>query len=211
VSASKDPLNRCLAALRKHRLLLAADAELPSVTTLVAGEPVSGSWWSHPAGKAIYDVMGRLADRDDVLVAKLVSAKVTYVHRPLWADVLAMALAREPWQVDFLPRREKELLELLDRAATVRIDDDLAAKLDADAGSLGKEIEARLLAIGGQVHTESGAHARTLTSWTTWGEELGVRPSPDVAAARERLDAAARALGRKATLPWWKKPLRRRW
>src|SRR6185436_12115467 len=61
------PADLCLAALLERGLLMAADLRLPSVTTIVAGKPVSGSWWSDPAGRAIYAAQGALMARPDVL------------------------------------------------------------------------------------------------------------------------------------------------
>jgi ankyrin repeat protein len=43
---------------RVVEVLLEHDRELPSVTSIVAGEPISGSWWGHPLGHAIYDLLG---------------------------------------------------------------------------------------------------------------------------------------------------------
>jgi hypothetical protein len=211
VATSRDPAKRCLAALRKRGVLLAVDKRLPSLTTIVAGEPVSGSWWKHAAAKPIYDAKVAMAARSDVLVLRLVSGKVTYVDRSLWPDVLAVAMARDDWQMRFLPVRESLLLDLVDQKGVVRIDEDLAALLDGQAGDVGRDLESRLLALGGQVHTKSGAHARTLTSWKRWATKHRVKPTPDVAAARARLEVATRALGQGATLPWWKRPLRKRW
>ncbi|MDA2934727.1 hypothetical protein MYX82_10350, partial [Acidobacteria bacterium AH-259-D05] len=39
--------------LQTWGLLLESDAILPSVSALVAGAPVRGSWWGHPRGDAI--------------------------------------------------------------------------------------------------------------------------------------------------------------
>jgi hypothetical protein len=198
---SDAPLERCLAALREHGLLLAIDKKLPSVTTLVAGEPIAGSWWGHPAGRAIFHVKGELEDHEDVRTTRLVNGKVTYVERRLWPALLAVGLARDAWQSQGLSRSESTLLDLLDEQGAVRIDE-VAGRLDAPATELGRELEARLLAVGGQVHTETGAHARTLTSWRKWAKANRVKPTKDVAAARASIEAAAASLGPGARLPW---------
>jgi hypothetical protein len=147
----------------------------------------------------------------DVLTVALLSGRRTYVHRALWPDVLAIGTAQDDWQMEWLPEREIELLELLDASGTVRMD--VAAEiLDAHGGTLGRTIESRLLALGGEARTETGATARTLTSWRHWMKRHpSARVAPDLGGAYARLDAAVKALGTKATLPWWRKPLRKRW
>jgi hypothetical protein len=57
-----------MVALREHGMLLkSARGPLPNVAELVAGEPISGSWWSHDASHAIFDAINRLADSPDVV------------------------------------------------------------------------------------------------------------------------------------------------
>ncbi len=78
--------------LEEHGILLeAAHGPIPSVAELVAGEPISGSWWGHPAGDEIFQATRALRDCSDVLVSRLVNGKVTFVHRRLWAAVVRMA------------------------------------------------------------------------------------------------------------------------
>ena len=73
----------------RHGILLEADAQLPSVVALVAGEPIRGSWWGHPRGHDIFHACQHLREHDEIVTAKLVSKKVTYVHRNLWAMLVA--------------------------------------------------------------------------------------------------------------------------
>ena len=75
------PLQRVLAGLRQHRLLLQTDAQLPNVCALVTGEQVKGSWWAHPQSHDIFQVNCALAEHPDILVTKLVS-DLSYV----WVD-----------------------------------------------------------------------------------------------------------------------------
>ena len=44
-----------LAQLSSYGLLLQQDLRLPNVVALVAGEPLHGSWWSHPSGGTIFN------------------------------------------------------------------------------------------------------------------------------------------------------------
>ena len=74
-----------MAALVEHGMLLeSARGPLPNVAEMVAGEPIRGSWWGHPAGHAIFDALNSLAETPDVVRTMLVNGKVTLVHRRLW-------------------------------------------------------------------------------------------------------------------------------
>jgi hypothetical protein len=181
---------RILREIERRGLMLVTDAVLPSVTRLVVGEPVKGSWWSHPKGRQIYSVLTELAEDTSLLLVKLVEGKLTFVHRALWPELLAVATARESWQMKALSREAKALLEEVDSAGSV--------ELDRKASRAARDLEDRLLAYGSQVHTESGAHAKILTSWARWATAARV--------GRRRMDPSkARAALEKKTegeLPW---------
>ncbi len=77
--------------LEEHGVLLeAARGPVPSVAELVAGEPIRGSWWAHPAAHEIFHATRALRDAPDVLVCRLVAGKVTFVHRRLWPAVIRL-------------------------------------------------------------------------------------------------------------------------
>jgi hypothetical protein len=81
-----------MAALVEHGMLLeSARGPLPSVAEMVAGEPIRGSWWSHPAGHAIFDALNSPAESPDVVRTRLVNGKVTLVHRRLWPALARVA------------------------------------------------------------------------------------------------------------------------
>src|SRR2546426_9295601 len=123
VSSGRSALvERALSILAREGLLLLSDARLPSIAGLVAGGPVRGSWWGHPAGQAIFQVSEALADHPDVVVNRLVAGKVTYVHRRLWPALLAIGRAREPWQTRRLSRTARSLLLRVTRQGTLRTD-----------------------------------------------------------------------------------------
>ena len=89
-------LRQALAFIRKHGVVLeAAQGPAPSLAEVIAGEPVRGSWWSHPKSHEIFAVTRAIRDSDDVLVCRLVKGKVTFVHRRLW-PALVRAAARLP-------------------------------------------------------------------------------------------------------------------
>ncbi len=83
---------QALAFVRKHGVVLeAAQGPVPSLAEFIAGEPVRGSWWSHPKSHEIFAVTRAIRDSDDVLVCRLVRGKVTFVHRRLWPALVRAA------------------------------------------------------------------------------------------------------------------------
>ncbi|MCU1272816.1 MAG: hypothetical protein JWO48_247 [Bryobacterales bacterium] len=187
-----------LATLKQHALLLQTDARLPNVCALVTGGPVIGSWWAHPQNHDIFRVTGALAEHPDVLVAKLVSGKITYVDRALWSALVTIGSARERWQLESLSRAGRSLLAQVD-IADVETDRQLAKPAS--------ELERFLLIYSEQFHTEAGSHSRCLESWKRWLKRTGFVPAnmtPE--AARELLEERMEALNHRfkgrGRLPW---------
>jgi hypothetical protein len=203
---TSEEYRRTWDALRRHGMLLLQDPKLPSVAALVAGRPVRGSWWSHPRSQLIYQVSEQLVGHPEVVVAKLVSGKVTYVHRLLWPALLAVARAREPWQLHGLPPACQALLRVLARDG------------EADPATIARsglrtpketvaELERRLLVHAEEVHTESGAHAKRVETWEHWLSRVAWSgPIPEPRIGRERLLEAVRQMCRESggtcRLPW---------
>ncbi|HEU5055537.1 MAG TPA: hypothetical protein VFU21_03405 [Kofleriaceae bacterium] len=186
-----SPAAAARAALEQHGLLLLQDPRLPSLATLIAGAPVKGSWWGHPAGRDIFRAASFLDDDGDVTTAKLIAGKVTFVHRRLFAALAAAGAERAAWQLAGLPRAAAALL--------ARIDDE--GPLEA-SGPAAKELERRLLAATRQVHTASGAHATELATWQHFRRATSTRAIP-AARGRTELEAAAASLGAsRSLLPW---------
>jgi hypothetical protein len=80
--------------VEQHGVVLAsARGPVPSVAEAIAGEPIVGSWWSHPRADAIFDALSALDDSDDIRCFKLVDLKITYVHRRLWPALACLARA----------------------------------------------------------------------------------------------------------------------
>ncbi len=186
---------RLLDELRDRGLLLAADNTLPSVTLLIAGEPIRGSWWTHPKSHAIFAASTALARHPDAIAIPLISGKVTFVHRRLWPALLAVALARERWQTAKLPPAARALLKRVETAGEMEA-----------SGEPVRELERRLLAKSEQRHTDQGSHAKHIESWTRWASRAGVTPLSDVAVARQAIETAAASLrsepGPAPKLPW---------
>lgn len=89
-----------MAALVEHGMLLqSARGPLPNVAQLVAGEPIKGSWWGHPQGHEIFNVLQALDESPDVVRLRLVNGKVTLVHRRLWPALVRSADRFTPKQL----------------------------------------------------------------------------------------------------------------
>ena len=187
-----------LAKLKELGLLLQTDANLPNVCALVAGKPVRGSWWAHPRSHEIFRVNGELAEHPDVLVSKLISGKITYLHRPLWAAVMAIGRARESWQIERLSRDARNLLGAVDRKPV---------QTDRRWRKPASELETNLLVYSEQFHTAAGSHARRLESWDRWSSRTGyIREPITLIRAKLSLEEVVASLNRKfngrGRLPW---------
>jgi len=161
----------CLAYLRRVGLLMNADTRLPSVTTLVAGEAVRGSWWAHPLANTIFLTLQELAAHPDLLLSKLIGGKDTFVHRRLWPEIAAIGLSGESWQTLGLPREANALLAQVNKLGN----------LDTK-GILARLLESRMLVHGAQFHGEEGHHRKRLETWQEWAarvdQPLDDLPSP---------------------------------
>ena len=205
MTATPRSLARARAELARNGLMLEQDRERPSLVSLIAGAPVTGSWWGHAKGQEIFAVLTALSDDPDVVIAKLIDGKVTLIAKALWPAVVAVATANEPWQLAGLSQTARTLLEQV-RAEGPLSTDQLARdtpgrrKLAAAA----RELEQRLLVRSEQVHTEHGAHARVLDTWERWAEARKLtRKLPALEDAKAQLEQATRDLGAEPhTLPW---------
>ena len=78
--------------VEKHGVVLAsARGPVPSLAEAIAGEPIIGSWWSHPKAQAIFDALSSVDDCDDIRCFKLVDKKITFVHRKAWPALVKLA------------------------------------------------------------------------------------------------------------------------
>ena len=199
---------RVLNQLKKFGFLLESDPRLPSVATLITGSPLHSSWWSHPLAHTIFHVNGQLEDHPDVLVAKLVASKVTFIHRKLWPEILAIGNAREHWQTQPLSRSAHELLKLIEKKGHLQTDEiALTGSTKTKPGNVARELEKKLLVHATEVHTASGSHAKVLESWNHWVERIGFSaPSISADEAKKKLETRLGKLNAefKATsrLPW---------
>jgi hypothetical protein len=163
----------------------------PSLVAAIVGGPVAGSWWSHPRGKAIFDIATELERSPDVLVAKLVDGKVTFVHKRVWPALYKVVTDPKgrAARTRGLPAAAKALLDRVEREGSVQCDGpaDRAAR---------KALEAGALVHATSEHTDAGHHAAVLTSWPTWAStdtRTAARKLP-IALARATLAAAGISL-----------------
>jgi hypothetical protein len=79
--------------VEKHGVVLgsARGSAVPNIAEAVAGEPIVGSWWAHPKGRAIFLALSEIDDSDDVRCFKLVDGKITFAHRRVWPALVRLA------------------------------------------------------------------------------------------------------------------------
>lgn len=188
-------LNRVREALEKHGLLPAHDTLIPSVSNLVAGRPIRGSWWGDPAGRQIYLVLNALGEQ--VAWSKLLGGRVTLVHQRLWGSLSAVGEQDAGWQYEGLGEIERSALRIVRETGEAK-SDALGVPSGTKPGKIVAELERRLLLIGDQEHTEGGHHSRTVRTWSRWysGER------PPISDSIAMLEAAAESLGAVSGLPW---------
>ena len=201
-------LRRVREALEEYGVLLESDVKLPSVAGLVAGEPVRGSWWGHPMSHTIFRVSVKLSENPDAIVSKLVSGKVTWVHRRLWPALIAIGAARERWQKAGLTEEARALLSMVSKQGELTTDQAFcrAHKLKS-AGAAIRELEKRLLVYAEEIHTDSGAHAKRAETWNRWCQRVGFVPDAmSPAQAKRSLEDIVATLNARfeanARLPW---------
>jgi hypothetical protein len=203
-------LSNAVNSLQRYSFLLASDAKLPNVATIVTGEQIRGSWWKHPLSTTIWDVLNRVDAHPDTLVTKLVSGKVTFVHRALWPAVVGLGVAHQDWQTKPLSEQALSLLYLVQRRGEVRTD---RVHLNASTkrmsiGEISRELENKLLVQSRQIHAESGAHAKILRTWDNWARRVGFSQGnfmePEL--AKKKLETVLERVNRKfhadGRLPW---------
>jgi hypothetical protein len=186
--------------------LLVSGSEIPDVRQLITGTRSKGSWWADPAAHKIFAVNERLEDHADVTITKLISGKVTFVHRNLWHELFAVASAREDWQLRGLSVPAKSLLREVEKAGelfTNKISSSVANK----PGDAARELELKLLIHSEQIHTESGSHAKMLETWDAWAKRVNFKyRSLDPSRARhffeKRLDEVNKKYSGWGRLPW---------
>ena len=196
-------VDRVRAVLDREGLLLSHDPEITSATSIIAGAPIRGTWWSHPRGSLIYDAMGVL--EEEVAWPKLVIGKITLVHRRLWPALFVVGTCRAPWQMNKLKHDAEWLLKQVSTRKSLRSD-----RLDLPPGSrkmgvVVTDLEQRLLVCTRSEHTEGGHHARYVETWATWQEQVKLSKAglPLLDQALDLLTAPVRKLTKQPSLKGW--------
>jgi hypothetical protein len=180
-------------AIAKHGILLVQDKIALDVVGILAGEKLSTSWWGHAAGRKIFACLERLDDDPDVLATRLVAGKITYVHRRLWAALLAIARSYTSWQTNGLSTDAMRLFDSVKKSGR------------RATGRAAKELQERLLVHAEQVHTEGGRHETQLEAWSRVQKTRDVASAKDIDAAQAEIEVALVGIGGSATtLPWYR-------
>lgn len=210
-TAAANHFKLVFSKILKFGFLLESDPKLPSVCTLITGAPLRGSWWSHPLAQTIFQVNEKLEDHPDVLITKLVSGKVTFVHRERWSEVVAIGTAHEPWQMEGLSASAQALLKTVQETGALRTDQIRSTRSQATTkdkpGDFAQDLERKLLIHAEQIHTASGAHAKLLETWEHWAKKTGFAgPAIRADQAKRNLEERLRKLNNEfdatARLPW---------
>src|SRR5262245_32336058 len=173
MTASKINFDNVFTHLKDIGLLHLAGDEIPNVRELVTGKKSKGSWWADPAAHQIFAVTQLLEDHPDVTITKLISRKVTLVHRKLWTRLFAVATGRDEWQIQGLSRPTALLLKQVEKEGTLLTNN--IKRSDTKIGDAARELEFRLLIHSDQIHTESGAHAKRLETWESWARRVNLK------------------------------------
>jgi hypothetical protein len=181
----KKLFDRVFLQLENSGLLLVSDQYFPSVAYTIVQTQRKGSWWSYPEAHTIFALNGMLEDHPDVLVMKLISGKVTFVHRELWGHIYSIASAREDWQMKPLSASARSLLKKVDSEGSIQTDV-LGKQFDPKPGDAARELEFHLLIHTEQVHTKSGRHAKILQTWDEWAKAAKFRGRAKSPAAARR-------------------------
>jgi hypothetical protein len=77
---------QALAFVAEHGIVCEAarHAHVPSLVSAIAGDPISGNWWSHPRSREIFAITRAVRDSTQILVCRVVQGKISFVHRRVW-------------------------------------------------------------------------------------------------------------------------------
>jgi hypothetical protein len=139
--------------VKRHGIVLqSARGPVPSMAEAVAGEPIQGSWWGHPAGHTIFAVLSEVSENPDVAVCRLIDGKVTYVHRRLWPALVRLARRFERSRLALL--REEHTPAGHHRTHEVPFPEWVPAEVRAEARRLTEKEAAQFL---GMLFSSAGA------------------------------------------------------
>ena len=110
--------SQALEFVERHGIVLEAARHraIPSLVEAVAGAPIRGSWWAHPAGRSIFALTRAVRESPQILVCRIVDGKISFAHARVWP-----ALARLAKQ--FPPERLARLHEVHSDSGAHRVDE----------------------------------------------------------------------------------------
>ena len=84
---------QALAFVDRHGIVLEAARRgaIVSLADAVAGEPLRGTWWSHPRSRAIFAATRAVRSSPQILVCRLVDGKITFAQQRLWPALARLA------------------------------------------------------------------------------------------------------------------------
>jgi len=206
MTAPKTHFDLVLKELTGIGFLHVSGNEIPNVRELLTGRSSKGSWWADPLAHEIFAVTQTLEDHPEVAITKLISKKVTFVHRKLWTRLFAIASARDAWQLEGLSKPAQLLMKEIDKNGTL-FTNSLKRLSAAKTGDAARELEIRLLVHSDQFHTESGTHAKRLETWESWARRVNLKGQP-VSSERarhffeKRLEETNKSYSGGGRLPW---------
>ncbi len=206
---STKSFDKVFLALKHNGFLMLSDATLPSISNIITGEKINGSWWGHPAGNEIFNCSSEVDDHKDVISSKLINGKVTFIHRSMWTALLGVVSMRQPWQTKLLSPAAKKILLKTARKSMLRASDivEIVGMESKERSAAISELEKKLLVHSFQIHTESGKHERVLQSWDSLiGERFNKKklltPRAGIEAIEKKVSAALGQRAVKIKYPW---------
>ncbi|HVE42809.1 MAG TPA: hypothetical protein VNM14_23210 [Planctomycetota bacterium] len=198
-------LKEALAFVRRHGAVsMTRSGELPCFVDAVAGGPVKGSWWGHPKGEVIFNLLNQLLDSGEVDAFPLIDGKRTFLHRSLMPAFYRVVSdpGRRRSKTRSLNALERRLLEAVAKAGTLRMDP-WALRNDVDSKALKKaktRLTDELLLKSDNVHTDTGNHASVLVDWSRWASAEVRRAAKSLTLEESRETIQAVCGGRVSTI-----------
>jgi hypothetical protein len=109
---------QALEFVERHGIVLEAARHraIPSLVEAVAGGPVRGSWWAHPAGRSIFALTRAVRESPQILVCRIVEGKISFAHARVWPALARLAKK-------FPPERLARLHEVHSDSGAHRVDE----------------------------------------------------------------------------------------
>ncbi len=181
---------QAIAFVRKQKIVPVTDVDSAgtSFVRAVTGERVRGSWWGHGKGYEVFNLVGSVLHSGEAISVKLLAGKETLVHRSLWPAFFRVVTdaGRVRERHAKLSPGAKKLLREVEKSSECWLDElsskwKLTTKEQRRALSKSRlELEKALLVSADTIHTDTGAHASVLRTWTAWAK-------PEVEKAAKKL------------------------